>query len=158
MASRKSSGISPTLIIILGGIAFLLFSGFRAAQQYAMASFSVKDIGARIDKWLIDGILLRLTMNIQNESGVPIPIDGFQGVIRYGDTVLAPVVLTNPTTIQSGQVTTVPFTVPIRYDGLASSLTTLIKSKSFINNLQIQGVVSAGGVNVPFTKNLLSIG
>ncbi|MEZ5030694.1 MAG: hypothetical protein R2787_04780 [Saprospiraceae bacterium] len=81
MASRKSSGLSYTWIIILGGIAFLLFSGFRAAKNYAMASFSVKDAGARIEKWLIDGILLRLTMNIQNKSGVPIPIDGFQGVI-----------------------------------------------------------------------------
>lgn len=144
--------------MILGGIAVVLFSGFKAAQDYAMKSFSVKDIGARIDKWLLDGVLLKLTMNIQNESGVPIPIDSFQGVIRYGNTVLAPVSLSNPTTILSGQTTTVPFTVPISYAGLASNLATMIKSKNFINSLQIQGVVSAGGVNVPFTKNIISLG
>lgn len=158
MAARKSSGISSTLFVVLGGIAILLFTGFRKAEEYAMRSFSVKDIGARIDKWLIDGVLLKLTMNIQNESGVPIPIDSFQGVIKYGNTILAPVSLTNPTTILSGQTTTIPFTVPVSYAGLATNLASMIKSKNFINSLQIQGVVTAGGVNVPFTKNIISLG
>lgn len=158
MASRKSSGISPSWIFILGGIAVILFSGFKAAKEYAFTRFSVKSIGARIDKWLLEGIVLRLTMNIQNDGSVPIPIDRFQGVIKYGDIVLAPVTLTNPTTILTGQTTTVPFTVTISYAGLAQNIVTLIQSNSFISNLTIEGVVSAGGINVPFTKNIVSLG
>lgn len=132
--------------------------GFRAAASSVAARFSVDSVKASIDKWMLSGVLLKVTMNIKNESGIALPIDGFTGRIKYGNQVLAPIVLQNPTTIQSGAVSSVPFNALISYAGLGANIVTMIQSKQFLNNLTIEGVVSSSGVNVPFNKNIVALG
>lgn len=155
--ARSRSITSPFWILILGGLSILIFSGFRAAGD-TMSRFSVQSITARIHKLLWEGIVVRLTMNIENESGVAIPIDSFQGVLKYGQQVVAPIHLLNPVTIERGQTSSVQFDVPISYTTLGQNITALIESGQFLNNLRVEGVVTAGGINVPFTKNIVAFG
>lgn len=158
MSTRSAKGGISPIILILMGVGLLLFTGTRAAAQSVAQRFGVTKVGVRIDKWLLNGILLRLTMHIRNDSSVAIPIDGFQGVIQYGPTVLAPIQLDNPISIAPNQETIVPFTAPIDYADFAQNIAQIIQSKNFLNNLRVSGQLMSKGITVPVSKNLLALG
>lgn len=155
MATKSSK---TPIYLIVGGIALAIFLGMRAAPAYAAARFSVSNIKAKIDAWTLQGVRLLISLNIQNDSGVAIPVDSFMGRIRYGSTILAPINLANPVTINSGGMTTLQFQTVISYAGLAANIQELIQSGNFIGALMIDGVLTAGGVSVPVQKNLIAIG
>lgn len=156
MASRSSSLGSLPLILFIGSI--FLFMGLRAAASYAAARFSIGAIKARIHSIDLSGVLIKITMAIRNDSGIAIPVESFEGVLKYGESILAPINLSNPMTIQTGTETIVPLDARINYSNLADNVKSLIMSGNYLSQLSISGRVTAGGITVPFTKNLIAIG
>ena len=154
MSKRRGSFLVPGLAI--AGLGLFLF--LRSALARATERVTVKGIRARLKNTSFTSTTVEIYLDIVNATGLSVPVDSFDGRIRYGGTILAPLVSKEPVVLQHGQHSTMVMQAQIQYTHLAANIVELLQSGQFISNLTVEGVLRAGGISVPVQQNILAIG
>lgn len=144
--------------LIIIGVAAVAFFAWRTMASDVIARFSVDRVRARVKSWKLEGVTIEILLDIRNDSGVSIPIDGFWGSLKYGPHLLSMINAPSPLTLKAGAITTASFNAVISYADLSTQIIAMIESKNFIQNLTIDGYVQSSGIRVPVSKSLIAIG
>lgn len=156
--SASSSNRKSRWPLIVIGVAAIAFFAWRTMASDIIARFSVDRVRARVKSWKLDGVTVEILLDIRNDSGVSIPIDGFFGRLMYGPHQLSLINAPSPLSLKSGGITTASFNALISYADLSAQIIALIESKDFLQNLTIEGYVQSSGIRVPVNRSLIAIG
>lgn len=151
---RNTKWIIPG--VALAGLGLFLF--VRSWASRAAEQLSVKGIRARLKDTTFSSTRIEILLDLHNDTGVSVPVEGFQGYLLYGSTRLAPLEIKDPIVIQTGQQVTVVLNAHLQYTQLGLNILELIQSGQFLNRLYVEGILRTGGINVPVSKNILAIG
>jgi len=144
-----------TKILAFGGLLVWLFSSIQKNVNGIKNQLSFGKISSNGVQASLSALTLNLVIEVVNGSDTELPFDSFAGNLFLGDQILAPVTISNPTTLQAKQTTTVPVQVDISYFGLPQAIITLIQSGNFLNELRLKGNIKSGVLSIPVDRKLI---
>ncbi len=146
--------ISLLKYIGIGTIAYLLFKrvGNVINDQISIVSARAREFSITLTE-----LKFILSLELQNDSLVPIPVDHFYGSIYYGDILISNVQTNNAVTLQPGMATSFDANINTAIPALLTNITDLINSGSFLNSMKIKGTVHSNGIRIPVEKTILSV-
>ncbi len=98
----------------------------------------------------LNGININVTLNFKNINSIAVPIDSFVGTIYYGTAKLSNIKTSGPVLLApNGAVTPVYINSQIDLLTVASDVRQLIINKTYLNDLNIEGIVTVKGQTFP---------
>ncbi len=144
--------------LAIAGLVALIWVAVQSTGSAVLDGLSVRKPKARIRQWLVDRVLVDLTLTLDNQNQAEASFDGFNGFLVYGQAILSNVTIAERFTIPAQGSVEIPALATIVYTGLASNIVNLIVGGNFLSSLRLTGVLSANGVRFNVTKNLITIG
>jgi hypothetical protein len=139
-------------LINLAGIGALLYLGFQWLAGRVSNLLTVGTIAAKNLKLNPTGLSFTLNLPVINDTGVSLPLESFNGVLRYGSYQLANLNMNNPITVAAGQTTVLQFDIVIPFAQLADSVVAIIQDQSWLNAAYVEGMIRASGLNIPIEQ------
>lgn len=151
-------------LLILGLVAVAIY--WISKRTVALITFGGPSL--RVHKVTLDGIELRITLPIKNESDVPAPVSAFLGDLMYNGTSLGVLSLVNPVTLPGFGQTTLEFKLVSGLFGTAYEIVNILtngdpiggwKNINYKNidwsKFTIRGTLKVGAFPVPINTKLL---
>ncbi len=134
------------------GAGLLLSWLFKSAGNSVVNKLQVQKIKIDQPVFTFDGAHIDLYFTIKNNGLISLPLDGFSGVLKYGDTSLSSLSISQSTTLEAGSISVVPASAFIGFAQLANELLDLIQSGDFLNGLYVKGNLISSSVNIPINQ------
>lgn len=145
--------MKTTNILFYGLIAFVLYDLFTRSQGYIASKFSAIRTKIKFKLLTPEGVGAELTISLQNQTPVPVPVDDLFVQIYYRDQSIGAGKLAKPVRIAPNGITDIPLNIFIRFVGLSDSVISIIESGT-LSDLIARGTVTSAGVSIPFEQTL----
>lgn len=145
--------MKTTNILFYGLIAFVLYDLFTRSQGYISSKFSAIRTKIKFKLLTPEGVGAELTISLQNQTPVPVPVDDLFVQIYYRDQSIGAGKLAKPVRIAPNGITDIPLNIFIRFTGLSDSVISIIESGT-LSDLIARGTVTSAGVSIPFEQTL----
>lgn len=141
-------------ILGIGAIVWLILQniGVNIARKITVGQVHLRNF-----QLIAGGITFKLFVEIKNSSQVTLPVEGFNGFVKYGDIALTNITLQNPEVIAANSVVDIPFNINIPFNELSSALIAVFQSGNGLNDLYLEGTLFSNGIKIPVYKSILSI-
>lgn len=136
-------------MIIVAGVAAIGVLALNMSRKVYVKSIRVKI--PRID---FAKITLRLAMEIVNNSGVGLPVDGITGTLKYGKDPIGMVELPTSVVIKSKSKTTVELDIIVPFQNLSEQVIKMFKDGSWYRYVYFEGHVLSKGILIPIKQNI----
>lgn len=146
----------------------LILGAMYWISQRTIALISFGGPSMRIHKVTLDGIEMRITLPIKNESDISAPVSAFLGDLMYNGTSLGVLSLVNPVTLPGFGQTTLEFRLVSGLFGTAYEIVSILtngdpiggwKNINYSNvdwqKFTIRGTLKVGTLPVPINTKLL---
>jgi len=147
MAKRRK-GIKPWMIVLAGVAAIGVLALNVSRKIY------VKSIRVKIPKLDFAKVTLRMLVEIVNQSGVGVPIDGITGVLKYGSDPISGVNLPTSVVIKAKNTTTMELDLIVPYQNLSEQVLKMFKTGTWYRGIYFEGHVLSKGVLIPVKQNI----
>lgn len=147
----KSNQISPIQWAFIGIGAYLLFG---KAVSFVANQFKVLTPRVNFGSITFQGIQANIIIPIQNNTPVTVPLNGVQGVIKYGQEVIGQVNVTGPIDISANSVEEIFVDFWITPQMVGGSIINLINSGNYVNSFSFQGNVVISDVVIPVNQKI----
>lgn len=148
MAKRRKGGIKPWMIIV-AGVAAIGVLVLNVSQK-----IYVKTIRVKIPRIDFAKITLRLMIEIVNNSGVGVPIDGITGTLKYGNDPIGGVNLPTSVVIKSKTTTTIELDIIVPFQNLSEQVIKMFKDGTWYRYIYFEGHVLSKGILIPIKQNI----
>ncbi len=101
------------------------------------------------------GVTLRVMLPVVNANPIPIPVDRFQGVVKYGSEVIAHLSAISPFMVKPNSELTVPVTAQIDFNQVSSAVANILQSQQYLSELSLEGVVTSGALSYPVNLRMV---
>lgn len=152
-------------LLILGLVAGAIY--WFSKRTVSLISFGSPSM--RIHKVTLNGIEMRITLPVMNQSDVPAPVSAFLGDLLYNNSSLGVLTLVNPVTLPGFGQTTLEFKLVSGLFGTAYEIVSILTNGDPIGNWKninynnvdwskftIRGTLKVGAFPVPVNTQLLA--
>lgn len=139
------------IFAILGFLALGLFIAQKTLNS-VLSRISIKGIRVNIGSPNVTGIPIKVKLDLENLSGLSIPLDQFNGVLMLTGQPVAQVNINQPTIIDANSLTTLNIDSQIRFADIAQDILDLIKNKNFSTDMRLVGDLYTEGIRIPIDQ------
>jgi LEA14-like dessication related protein len=118
------------------------------------AKVSAYPTGGELVRRDFDGIVVSVDIKLENDTLVPLPVEGFEGqIIRSGVKLADAAMIGDAITVPRGGEAIIKVGAKILYSGIVSEILTGITEGRISNSVTMKGVLYAAGRKIPVNFN-----